>query len=240
MKKTIFAVLLAATVLLIGCDRGANPQGDSIIGKNEITDSITITEDQREEFGTLSDDIISNSTESPATESTEHPSEDITVPPEVSESETTAPSHAETLPQPPETAEQPDETLPEELPDDTGSLPAPTVRNLILTKKTLNADGTAKLTVSVEGDVNFYGLEFKMNFSSKPETVDITLHAEGAAANYTPERGLVFSFVSPTASNVTQSITLFSVTLPSADAETEIFGIDIFDDKFVNEKYTVY
>ena len=118
------------------------------------------------------------------------------------------------------------------------------VRNQLFIQCTTNADGSLTYTLSATGHVNFYGMELKLTASPAGVTyVNSATLSDGGAINYTSDNYLIFSYIQPQGSNVTDKIPLFSFTVRysgrAQDVSLRIYDVDIFDENFVNERYSV-
>lgn len=106
-----------------------------------------------------------------------------------------------------------------------------------------NGDGTTTMTASIMGDVKIYGLEMNLSFElSGAKYASVESVAQGLLANKLDD-SVIISFVNPSGKNLTENTELvrviFTNTGDSITINTMVSNIDIFDEDYVNETYTV-
>ena len=107
-----------------------------------------------------------------------------------------------------------------------------------------NAEGTLTADLIICGDVNLYGLELLVDMNSVIglSFSDISATANGAIVNYNGE-SIVFSYANTTGKNNKAETKLLEVTFDITGSvqnlEFEISYIDIFDDDYNDETYTI-
>lgn len=116
--------------------------------------------------------------------------------------------------------------------------------NVITCEFTDNGNGTTTADISVKGDVNLFGLEFRMTIATEGmEYVNVTAEANGAAANCTDGSNLIFSYTSSNGSDITSETHMLSITFNNTAIQREaimtVYGVDIFDDTFKDESFSV-
>lgn len=107
-----------------------------------------------------------------------------------------------------------------------------------------NGDGTTTMTVSVEGEVNLYGLEMKLYLDVEGmEYASLASQNGGLAANNLGSYIMV-SFVDVTGSDLTAPTSLLKVvfnnTADRRAATVTVTDVDIFDEVYSDETYSVF
>ena len=107
-----------------------------------------------------------------------------------------------------------------------------------------NADGTFTATLTMCGDVNFYGLEMSVNMQSMVglSFVNVSATANGAIANYNGEN-ITFSYANITGKDNKAETKLldinFDITGSAQNIVFEISNVDVFDENYNDETYVV-
>jgi len=117
-------------------------------------------------------------------------------------------------------------------------------RNLLVFDYIENDNGTTDVKISVKGDVNLYGLEFKLKMDLQGmEYTGHTVVASGGDANYINGEYIVLSYASTTGKNITEDIVLMTLTLNNTEnvrsAVMTVYEIDSFDESFKDENVSV-
>ena len=116
-------------------------------------------------------------------------------------------------------------------------------RNQLCFEYVDNGDNTLTISLSVCGEVNLYGLEFNLSFNViGGEFQEVTAIGAGGAANYVTDH-IKYSFAANTGKNINVETKLLEMTFIKASENYEftfnISNVDIFDENFVDETYTV-
>ena len=117
------------------------------------------------------------------------------------------------------------------------------VHNQLFFSMTDNGDGTVTVTLSLEGDVNLYGLECKIYLETEGmEYTSLKSVATGLMANKKSDH-IILSYATADGCDVTEPHTLLSVTFTKVaedvSVSASISDVDAFDQSFVSESYSV-
>ena len=117
------------------------------------------------------------------------------------------------------------------------------VHNQLFFSMTDNGDGTVTVTLSLEGDVNLYGLECKIYLETEGmEYTSLKSVATGLMANKKSDY-IILSYATADGRDVTEPHTLLSVTFTkvaeNVSVSASLSDVDAFDQSFVSESYSV-
>lgn len=102
---------------------------------------------------------------------------------------------------------------------------------------------TVTVTASLKGEVKLFGLECKLSLALEGMSCTAVESAVSGLAINDKGSYIIVSFVDPSGDNATEEMTLFTLTLTKsaspAACEITVYDVDIFDDSFVNEDYSV-
>jgi hypothetical protein len=106
-----------------------------------------------------------------------------------------------------------------------------------------NGDGTTSVTISIEGDVNLYGLECKISFEAIGATyTSVVSNISGLAVNKKTDY-IIVSFADMSGSDLTEASDLITITFTNTSDEMylnfTVYDVDIFDDVMSDETYSV-
>ena len=106
-----------------------------------------------------------------------------------------------------------------------------------------NGDGTTSVTISIEGDVNLYGLECKISFEAIGATyTSVVSNISGLAVNKKADY-IIVSFADMSGSDLTEASDLITITFTNTSDEMylnfTVYDVDIFDDVMSDETYSV-
>ena len=106
-----------------------------------------------------------------------------------------------------------------------------------------NGDGTTTATLIIRGEVNLYGLEMKLTIDSVGMEFDsVASSVPGLLANYNGEYILV-SFVTTSGTDLTTQTELLTIVFNNIEdvrtAEITVSDVDIFDDEYNDETFSV-
>ncbi|MBQ9080908.1 MAG: hypothetical protein IJY27_07560 [Clostridia bacterium] len=126
----------------------------------------------------------------------------------------------------------------------TASSAAADTSNLVQFDCADNGDGTTTAKISVSGDVDMYGFEFKLKFTLNGlEYASNSVLASGAAANYMNDEYIIFSYTSPTGADISAQTELLSLTFNNTadvrSAVITVYDIDMFDESYNDSSYSV-
>ena len=106
-----------------------------------------------------------------------------------------------------------------------------------------NGDGTISVTLSVEGDVNLYGLECKLSVDAVGATLaEVSSELSGLAFNQNDDY-IILSFATTNGSDMTSAADLLTMTFQGTAEDVylnfTVYDVDIFDDTMSDETYSV-